>query len=67
MHRMACALAFERYKAGRTIAAKIPMMPITTSNSTSVKPARFAANPRKDTFCVQVRWMVAVVMRVATG
>jgi len=39
---MACAFCFARLKAGSSIAARMAMMAMTTSNSMSVKPFRAA-------------------------
>jgi hypothetical protein len=38
MHPMPCACCLDRAKAGRSIAAKIAMMAMTTSNSIKVNP-----------------------------
>jgi hypothetical protein len=41
MHEMDTAFSFARFKAGSSMAARMAMMAMTTSNSINVKPACF--------------------------
>jgi hypothetical protein len=55
---MAWALVFDRATAVKSIAARIPMMPMTTSNSTSVNPRRRFLIGNSQVICAAVEMFI---------